>query len=171
MTKEQKIVLIGMIGAATFSAVFFEFAFRATALDLLLVKDLEAGDRLAYAVRCDVIAALCMLAGVAMIANRRFLLPEAIGGGRAASLEVDLRYLTNTTEQLVLAVIAHLALSVELPAGSLRAIPILVVLFVIGRIAFWIGYRISPVGRAFGFATTFYPTVAAYGYVLLRMTS
>ncbi len=41
-------------------------------------------------------------------------------------------------------------------------IPLLVALSCIGRAAFWFGYGGGAASRAFGFGTTFYPTVAAY---------
>jgi uncharacterized membrane protein YecN with MAPEG domain len=34
-------------------------------------------------------------------------------------------------------------------------------LFVVGRIAYWIGYPQGAGARAFGFALTFYPTIMA----------
>jgi hypothetical protein len=43
--------------------------------------------------------------------------------------------------------------------------PPLLTLFCIGRLTFWLGYRHGAPWRAFGCATTFYPTV--YGYALL----
>jgi fatty-acid desaturase len=86
-----------------------------------------------------------------------------------SSLEIDQRYLQNTLEQLVLAIVAHLALVTIVAPESIRAVAILVMLFVIGRATFWIGYHRSGAARAFGFATTFYPTVGTYVYVILRM--
>jgi hypothetical protein len=70
---------------------------------------------------------------------------------------------------LVLAIVAHLALVLVVPDDSIRVVAILVMLFVIGRAAFWIGYHFSGPARAFGFATTFYPTVAVYAYVIVRL--
>lgn len=37
------------------------------------------------------------------------------------------------------------------------------------RITFWFGYHRSGPARAFGFGITFYPTVAAYAFLLFRM--
>jgi hypothetical protein len=55
-----------------------------------------------------------------------------------------------------------LALASLLEGTELAVIPLLVALFCIGRAAFWFGYVGGAAGRAFGFGTTFYPTVAAY---------
>ena len=52
----------------------------------------------------------------------------------------------------------------------LGLIPVLAVLFGFGRLAFWIGYLMTPWGRAFGFGLTFYPTVAAYAWLVILTT-
>ena len=52
-----------------------------------------------------------------------------------------------------------------MPPERLQLIPLLVGLFLIGRVAFWWGYLRSPPARAFGFGTTFYSTVAVFLYV------
>jgi hypothetical protein len=169
MSNDQRKVIVGAVAATAFSAAFFIVFFRLTAIGLTPPGGIETSLRLAYALKCEVFAALCLLAGVGRIANRRFFIAEAIGGGVEPSLEIDHRYLQNTLEQLVLAIVAHLALVLVVPEDSIRAVAILVMLFVIGRATFWIGYHVSGPARAFGFATTFYPIVGAYVYVILQM--
>jgi hypothetical protein len=39
-------------------------------------------------------------------------------------------------------------------------------LFVGGRIAFWIGYLLHPLARAFGMVVTALPTIAAYVWLV-----
>jgi len=171
MSNEQKKVLAGMVAAVAFSVAFFEVVFRLTDIHLSPLVTIGISVRLEYALKCEVFAALCMLAGVAKIANRRFFIPDAIEGGDSPSIEIDRRYIQNTLEQLVLAIVAHLALVTIVAPESIRAVAVLVMLFVIGRITFWFGYHRSGPARAFGFATTFYPTVAVYVYVVSRMVS
>ncbi len=160
----------GTVAAAVFSVAFFEVVFRMTDFGLNPHVAIGISIRLEYALKCEVFAALCMLAGVARIANRRFFIPEAIEGGPAPSIEIDQRYLQNTMEQLVLALVAHLALVTIVAPESIRAVAVLVMLFVIGRITFWFGYHRSGPARAFGFGATFYPTVAVYAFLLFRMS-
>jgi MAPEG family protein len=169
MSNDQRKVVAGAIAATVFCVAFFEVIFRLTDFGLTPPGGIDVAFRLEYALKCEVFAALCLLAGVGAIANRRFFIPDAIGGGPTPSLEIEQRYLENTLEQLVLAMVAHLALVVVVPDDSIRAVAILVMLFVIGRATFWIGYHISGPARAFGFATTFYPTVAVYVYVVSRI--
>ena len=169
MSNDQRKVVAGAIAATVFCVGFFEVVFRLTDFGLTPPGGIDVSFRLTYALKCEVFAALCLLAGVGAIANRRFFIPDAIGGGPSPSIEIEQRYVENTLEQLVLAIVAHLVLVVVVPDDSIRAVAILVMLFVIGRATFWLGYHISGPARAFGFATTFYPTVAVYLYVVSRI--
>jgi len=169
MSNEQKKVVAGVIAAVVFSLAFFEMVLKFTNVGPTPSGGIDVSTRLEYALKCEVFAAICLLAGVGKVGNRRFFTPEAISGDPAPSVEIDRRYVQNTTEQLLLALIAHLALVLIVPADSTRVVAILVMLFMIGRATFWIGYHISGPARAFGFATTFYPTIAAYVYVLSQI--
>ena len=52
---------------------------------------------------------------------------------------------------------ARSRLATSLPPGrDARSIGAAAIVFVAARLAFWIGYRIDPLYRAFGFAATFY---------------
>ena len=82
MSSEQRKVLAGMAAAVVFSAAFFEVMFQSTAIGLTPPGGIDTSWRLAYALKWEVIAALCLLAGVGKIANRRFFIPEAIDGAR-----------------------------------------------------------------------------------------
>jgi uncharacterized membrane protein YecN with MAPEG domain len=55
------------------------------------------------------------------------------------------------------------------PPEEARSLPLLTMLFVMGRILFWIGYHRNPYLRAFGFGITFYPTVLAFVWLMLIM--
>ncbi|HEV2171320.1 MAG TPA: MAPEG family protein [Candidatus Binatus sp.] len=171
MSRDQQTVVAGAISATIFSLAFFEVIFRMTDFGLAPPGGIGIDYRLEYALKCEVFAALCLLAGVGAIGNRRFFAPDAIGGDPTPAIEIERRYVQNTLEQLVLAIVGHLALVLIVPDDSTRVVAILVMLFVIGRAAFWIGYHISPPARAFGFATTFYPTVAVYVYLVSRLAS
>jgi hypothetical protein len=169
MSNDQRKVLAGMAAAVVFSAAFFEVVFRMTAIGPTPPGTIETSWRLEYALKCEVFAALCMVVGVARIANRRFFIPNAIEGDASPSIDIDKRYLQNTLEQLMLAIVAHLALVTIVAPESIHAVAVLVMLFVIGRVTFWIGYHVSGPARAFGFATTFYPTVAVYVFLVSRI--
>lgn len=64
------------------------------------------------------------------------------------------RILSNTLEQFVLFVFSSIILSIYLNDMTMRLIPITVVMWVIGRLMFEFGYKLGPLYRSPGFATT-----------------
>jgi hypothetical protein len=166
---EQRTVLRGIATATFFSVLFVALGWHVSPIPAPAAAN--AGERLAYALRCDLFAALALFAGIARVAAQRFFGGEIDGSvaPRARSLEIHRTYIQNTLEQFVLLLIAHLAFAAVEPAEHLRLLPVLVALFLLGRAAFWIGYFASPPARAFGFAATFYPTVAVLLYAAGRI--
>ena len=111
-------------------------------------------------------AGLVMAAMVGRLAQRRFF-DDAIIDGAAflpgSGADIDQRVLTNTTEQLTL------ALAVWPFAGWVLGwglVPVLGLNFAVMRILFWLGYHLSPPLRGLGFAATFYPSVVATVWAL-----
>jgi hypothetical protein len=169
MARKPVLVLAGMALAVGVLLTLFPFLGVAQLFALPLVDDEPA--RLAYAARWLLVPGLCLMAGVGAMANRRFFSSDAMDGTRAPesrTMEINLRYNLNTLEQTVLAAIAWTGLALALPHERLGLIAALAVIFAFGRILFWSGYLIAPWARAFGFALTFYPTVAAFVWLVLR---
>lgn len=167
MGRKQFLVLLGMALASALLVALWLYNPQIPAT----LPTNEMASRLAFAERWLIVPALTLLVGVAMAANRRFFAADAIDGGtetRSRSLDINLRYNRNTLEQVVLAAVAWTGLALTLPQERLTLIPMLAILFAVGRAAFWIGYLMAPWARAFGFALTFYPTMAAYVWLLLR---
>ena len=125
---------------------------------------LPIAERLEATLRADVFVVLWLAAGIANVARLRFFSETDIAGSGSTHASDPVRQaaaiLQNTVEQVCLAVFAHLIVtaSVGHPALLIHA---LVILFCVGRLLFWIGYRRGAGGRAFGFALTFYPSVIA----------
>ena len=113
---------------------------------------------------------LVMIAMVGRLAQRRFF-DDAIIDGEAFSgaAAIDQRVLSNTVEQLVLAMAVWPAAAVLLGAEGPGVILVLGVAFAVARLAFWAGYHMAPPLRAFGFAATFYPTVLVALWALWRV--
>lgn len=82
--------------------------------------------------------------------------------------QINGQVVENTLQQYVLFLIGTLALSVNLTAEQMRAIPAAALVFVVARIAFWIGYRIHPLYRAFGMAATGYLNLAILGFAIWK---
>lgn len=128
-------------------------------------------DRLALVVQWLLLPGLTLFAGIFAMASGRFFNGATDGSRTPAShgLEINLRYNLNTLEQVVLAAIAWAGLALALPHAQLNLIPLLAILFVVGRAAFWMGYLFHPVARAFGLLLTFAPTCVGYLWLLFRM--
>jgi hypothetical protein len=173
MTFRQK-QLIAVLGAAPAFVVVYVVGRHAPELfgNVAMPAD-DMASRLAFVARWLLLPGLALLAGVHVAARRGFI-PDAIEGTRtpqSRSLEINLRYNTNTTEQLLLVAMAWPALAMTLPVDQLVLIPAAATLFVVGRALFWIGYTIHPLARAFGMTLTALPTLAAYGWLVWRWLS
>jgi hypothetical protein len=168
MVGRQVLVAIGM----TVAAIVVFFAWTGPLHPHVNILGDDPATRLAFAAKWLLVPGFVLLAGVGVVSARRFFTADALDGTRTPqsnSLEINLRYNQNTLEQTMLVAIAWPLLALWLPAGQLGLIPVLAVLFGFGRAAFWIGYLIAPWARAFGFALTFYPTVAAFIWLAVRV--
>src|SRR5271154_622933 len=121
-------------------------------------------ERLMIAVRTDLFVVLWLAIAISNIARIRFISPDDIAGSGAAPpsprLGIATAVLQNTLEQVAIAVPAHFALAIFYGSRPIM-VPVLGGLFCLGRFFFWAGYARGAVGRAFGFALTFYPSVGA----------
>ena len=155
MNSSQKAVAVGApIGVVTMVVSVWLLSKEIT---VPAIAD-TAADRLAYALRWAPVPALLLFAMYGAVGNARFF-SEAIDptlGKESQKMIVDGRVADNTTQQFLLFLVGLLGLAVSLPIDRLSVIPAVSVTFVLMRIAFWIGYRIKPVYRAFGFASTAY---------------
>ena len=157
MTQDQKAVAAGALSGIVFIAASVWVLH--SLLPVPAVND--AGDKLAYAAQWIVLAAIPFFAMIVAVGNSRFL-SEAIDPTlhkESQRMEIDGRVADNTTQQLLLFAFGSLGLAVTLSATQLPVIGAAAITFVIVRIGFWIGYRIRPVYRAFGFAGTAYLNV------------
>lgn len=108
-----------------------------------------------------ILPGLVMAAMIGRLAARRFF-DDAIIDGEGFSPKsgaaLDQKVLTNTVEQLVLALVIW-----PFVANSLGGAVVLALGFgfAVARLLFWIGYHLSPPLRSLGFAATFYPTLVA----------
>lgn len=97
-------------------------------------------------------------------AVRRFQ-TEALMDGQTAAAgsreDIDARVLRNTIEQVVLALCLWPAIGFLAADDGPGLLVALGVSFSLARIAYWVGYRISPPLRLFGFSATFYATIFA----------
>jgi len=105
--------------------------------------------------------ALFLIAVIGFLAQRRFFDDAIIDGDAFAPgscEEIAQRVMTNTVEQLVLALAIWPLVAVSLGGAVAIALGLG---FACMRVLFWVGYLVSPSLRGLGFAGTFYPTVLA----------
>ncbi len=169
--REQRLTLAGMIAAVVVTAATLVLA--PPALVALLPVLPGAAERVAFAARAELLLALPLALAIAVVARLRFFSAADIAGAAFTTptrpVAVANAVLQNTLEQTALAVPVHLGLAATLAPHQLGAVPALVALFLVGRLAFAIGYARGAAARAFGFALTFYPTLAALGWGIARL--
>jgi len=126
------------------------------------------GERLAYALRANVVALLPLFIMIITVANSRFL-SEAIDPTRQAesvSMQIDGRVVDNTLQQNFVFAVASLALSTLVALEHLQVVWACAIVFVVARVVFWLGYRIDPLYRAPGMAATGYLNLGMILFVL-----
>lgn len=155
MTRDQKIVAAGALSGIVSMLV----AMWLLSTLMPTPSGVETlAERLAYAARWLAFAALPLFAMVAAVGNARFA-GEAIDptlGNEDRKIMVDGRVADNTTQQTLLFAAGLLGLAASLPPEWMGVVRAAALWFVVARIAFWIGYRIHPLYRGFGFASTAY---------------
>ena len=167
-TARQWPFIFVLVGNWLFAAAFFALA---KLLWHWVPTDWTLGDRIALVIKDAVIAILPAVLAICIVAAQR--LDPSMWVGRTAkpnsALDINTRFILNTFEQFILFFIGNAALALYCPIEEARSLIILTVLFVLGRVLFWVGYHYNPYVRAFCFGITFYPTVAVYLWLILRM--
>ena len=106
-------------------------------------------------------AGLVMACMILVIALRRFLSSELADGRKppeGSRADVDARVLSNTVEQMVLALLLWPFVITVL--GAVTVI-VMGVSMALSRLVFWLGYHLSPPLRLVGWSAGFYATVFA----------
>ncbi|XP_048779135.2 transmembrane protein 79-like [Ostrea edulis] len=126
----------------------------------------ELTERLAFTICCLFVSSFSIIMGIRAVGNvrRNTDAIDPVYGGGENLVDVPNRILRNTTEQFFLHMMAMLTLTLFLEGSSMKAIPILSGIFLTARIVFQYGYMSSPMNRAYGFASTFIPTLLTYVY-------
>lgn len=165
MTQDQKAVAIGASsGVTTMLVALYILSNTIAGLGI----DAGAAERLAYAVQWIALGALPLVLAIGSVGNARFS-SEAINpvaGKESPEVAINCRVVDNTVQQYLLFAAASLAVAAGARGDQLGIVAAGAIVFVAARLAFWIGYRIRPVYRAAGFASTFYLNVVLFGYAI-----
>ena len=165
MKTEQKIVAVG--AASGVAAMALAVWILTKALPTPAMADM-LGERLAYALRANIVAIVPFFIILITVGNSRFL-SEAIDPTRHAesrSMEIDGRVADNTLQQNFVFAVASLAMSTIVPLQHLQVVCACAIVFVVARGVFWLGYRINPLYRAPGMSATAYMNLGIILYVL-----
>jgi len=168
MKPEQKIVAIGAASGIVAMVI------TVWLLTLVLPSPRMAGtiaERLAFALRANVVAVLPLFVMIITVANSRFM-SEAIDPTRHAespTMEIDGRVVDNTLQQNFVFALASLAASTLVPVHTLQVVWACTIVFVVARTIFWMGYRMNPLYRAPGMSATAYMNLGLILYVLYRL--
>lgn len=162
--EEKRIIVTGVVASVAASAVFVWVGYGAIGGGLSFGVERACAFALA-------LAALTVLFGVVLVGMTRLFVSNADGSRpeTGSPLDMNIRFLTNTLEQAVLFSIACAAFALVEPAQAAGLLPAMGCWFVIARAAFFVGYRIHPLARAFGFGATMLPTATLLLYTLFRV--
>ena len=164
-TQSQKMVLTHifcggfLLACFFFTAVFFPFP--KPHLPTLF-------DRVVFTLRWLMVSILPVWAGVILVGNVRFATSAIDPLDQSGEKYIKMRsnFLQNTVEQFLLHSFGLTVLSTYLSEESMHWVPLLVILFVVSRVLFFVGYSIHPLKRSIGFFMTFAPSVAVMLYSL-----
>ncbi|MCY4045023.1 MAG: MAPEG family protein [Cellvibrionales bacterium] len=108
----------------------------------------------------SVLPTFTLMLCIGRLAKYRFFHAEDIDGGGltsgSAQAKILQSLLQNTLEQWVLAISVYFMWCIFMPAKWLSTIMLCSVLFFIGRIVFFVGYKKGAEHRAIGFTVCFY---------------
>lgn len=128
--------------------------------------EMTMGDQIAFALKADLPLFIWLAWSVRAVSSRRFRSPidrrGAAFGPSSDEIAIPRALLQNSLEQTVLAVGAHLVLATVLRGPELVVIPLLVALYLVGRVTFSLRYSRGAAQRSFGMALTASPSVASY---------
>ena len=154
------------------------FTLLAFALGYIVLPDVIAlpeslPERLAFALHAAAAPLAVLLVAILMVStSRRKSLQDIHGsayGPPSQQLAVKAAFLQNTLEQTVLLVGALLILATLLTDAYLVLLPVAAGLFVLGRIAFYLGYQKSSMYRAFGMGVSMLPAVFGYLWIAVLL--
>jgi len=131
-------------------------------------------DRLAYTLRWNALSVGFVTVLIAHIGNLRFTSSQInpLSSVDKDRVGVHCRVLQNSLEQFIISFVLQLATTTWLSESQMRVIPIIVLLFLVGRILFWKGYLDPAFGhtkRSYGLPPSMFPSIAMLLYCSYKL--
>ncbi|XP_070765725.1 transmembrane protein 79-like [Enoplosus armatus] len=130
----------------------------------------DTASRIVFTFCCCVVASipvlLVMLMGAAcQFCTASFNLLESFPRRRA----IQQMFVTASLEQLLLYVLNLVVMAALLPQDQLKLVPILVAMFILGRLVYWVSLNVCSSWRGFGSGLTVFPLLAMVALNLFLM--
>ena len=163
MTREQKIVAAGA-GSGVIMMLAGMLALSEWMLGLPMNAD--GGERVAYVSGWIAVAAAPLFFSIVAVTSSRFKTAaiDPTLGVESREMIINGRVVDNTVQQYVLFIAASLGVAAAATGEEIAVVGAAALIFLIMRFAFWIGYRINPLYRAFGMAGTSYLNLTLFCY-------
>jgi len=130
-------------------------------------------DKIVFTLQWQAISVFSLIAGLVWVEATRGLTTSINPLDKEAEKQnlsgVAPRYTSNTLEQYLMSFGANLILSTHLSSENMHLIPVLVILFMFGRLTFALGYKYYHAHRAFGHMITAFPTLCIYVYCVYNL--
>lgn len=168
-TDQKKTIWLSILGGAGLAVVLW---LALTWLDGYPGAIPDPGERVGIALKLAVLPAGFLLIVVQVVALSRLVtgaVDPLTDGEPPRWRQVDMRVLMNTVEQSLIFIPLLLATAMVIRADESPWLIVLPIAFVLARSAFWIGYRISPMGRAPGMAAGFYINLGMLVLIIARI--
>jgi hypothetical protein len=140
------------IAVASVLAVGLWLAIRFLAPPIAGMETLAA--RMVFALKCLCLATLfCLVTGIEAVAHERLRSAafDPLAGFETKRLRINLRYLQNTLEQLIVFAVGLFGLAAYCADGNaMRVVEATTATWIISRWAFWLGYHRSAAMRGLG---------------------
>ncbi|XP_033728030.1 transmembrane protein 79-like [Pecten maximus] len=149
------------------STLYFSFGYKFFPFQLPVMDSVL--DRLVFTLRWQICGAFVLfmgMRGVMYIREKNDCAADPMNSRGVQLTQLARNILQNTLEQYLLHFVAQMILCTYLTSETMKVIPLLVVLFVVARIAFKVGYEKEPMVRCYGFSSSMLPTLLTCVYCL-----
>lgn len=173
-------LVLKMLVSMVMSALIFPFlvwgGFVFLPFDAPLLD--SAPSRLVYTLRCSVFATVPVALGYLVLGVSRLRSSDVVSpceepkGAWSGDVSVHRAFVNDSAHLFLLYFLQLVVMATYLSQEQLKVVPLLTVLFCLGRLIYWVAAAFHSSVRAFGFGLSFLPSLAMMGanlYFLITM--